>query len=483
MLKIKNTLSKQLEEFKPINEGEVSFYQCGPTVYSRQHVGNLRAATLGDFIRRSLMFLGYRVTYVRNITDVGHLVSDADNGEDKMAKGAKKEGTSPEEIAAKYTKIYHEDLNQLNVIPPTHEPTATGYIQEMQEMIQTLLDKGYAYTTDKAVYFDISKAADYTRLSGQKLELNQQGAGHGQVEDLENKRNPQDFALWLFKTGEHANALQTWPSPFKSNEVEDGQGLPGWHIECSAMSKSLLGNHIDIHMGGVEHIPVHHTNEIAQSESANGEQFVNYWLHNEHLVLDNAKMSKSDGNVIFISDIAEKMPPLALRYFFLQSHYRSKQNLTWEALHAAASGLKRMQTLVAQIAYSLDTGYDPLPAGSDNKYMLQFQESLEDDFNLPQALATAWNLLQDNELSNAVKFATIIKFDQVLGLRLLDKVENPHSNSDIQVSPELAELLKERLQARENKDWQKSDEIRDLIKQKFGYTVVDGENGQKLTNE
>lgn len=481
MLRIKNTISKQLEEFNPIEVGKVSFYQCGPTVYSRQHIGNMRAATLGDFIRRSLIFLGYDVIYVRNITDVGHLVSDADQGEDKMAKGAKNEGTTPAEIAAKYTQIYHQDLNQLNVMPPTHEPTATSYIHEMQEMIQSLLDKGFAYITPTAVYFDISKAENYTRLSGQKLDLNQQGAGHGNVEDLQNKRNPEDFALWLFKTGEHEHALQVWTSPFQSPLVIEGLGLPGWHIECSAMSKSLLGNTIDIHMGGVEHIPVHHTNEIAQSESANGETFVNYWLHNEHLLIDNGKMAKSEGKAIYISDISEQSSVLALRYFFLQSHYRSKQNFTWEALQAAASGLKRLQELVINIASKLELGYDPLPAAVNVGYQQKFIQALEDDFNLPQAVAVAWDMLQDNVLSNESKFATIIKFDQVLGLRLLDKVENPDSNPDILVTPELELLLKDRMESRENKDWAKSDQIRDQIKQQFGYTVVDGANGQQLT--
>jgi len=351
----------------------------------------------------------------------------------------------------------------------------------MQQMIQQLLEKGFAYTTPTAVYFDISKAQDYTRLSGQKLELNQQGAGHGTVDDLTNKHNSEDFALWLFKTGEHEQALQVWTSPFISPLVIEGLGLPGWHIECSAMSKSLLGNTIDIHMGGVEHIPVHHTNEIAQSESANGEAFVNYWLHNEHLLIDSRKMAKSEGTAYYMSDISEQVPALALRYFFLQSHYRSKQNFTWEALQAAANGLKRMQELVFNLAFKVESGYNPLPAGANASYTYDFKIALEDDFNLPQALAVSWNMLQDLTLSPEVKISTITRFDQVLGLKLLDKVENPDSTPDIQITIELEALLTERQAARANKDWAKSDKIRDQIKQQFGYTLVDSANSQSLT--
>lgn len=479
MIKIKNTLGKQLENFIPLEPGVVKFYQCGPTVYSRQHIGNLRAAALGDFIRRSLMYLGYDVTYVRNITDVGHLVSDSDNGEDKMAKGARREGLTPAEIAAKYTHIYHEDLNQLNVMPPTHEPMASTYVAEMQRMISVLLEKGYAYITPAAVYFDISKAEDYTRLSGQKLDLNQVGAGHGTAEDTQNKRNPQDFALWFFKTGEHANALQVWPSPFQSSLVEEGLGLPGWHIECSAMVKGILGNTIDIHMGGVEHIPIHHTNEIAQSESANGEPYVKYWLHNEHLQLDNGKMAKSEGRVVYVSDIAAKYPPLALRYFFLQSHYRSKQNFTWEALSAAASGLNRMQETVAGLYRQLAVGYDPLPAAVSIAYDREFKEALEDDFNLPQALAVAWSLLKDSNVSAEMKINTIGKFDEVLGLKL-SEIENPKTEQQLDIPNQLQALLNLREQARVDKDWATADALRDQIKAQFGYTVVDTQEGQEL---
>ncbi|MBI2641477.1 cysteine--tRNA ligase, partial [Candidatus Roizmanbacteria bacterium] len=323
-----NTLTRKHEEFKPIEQGKIRFYHCGPTVYWVQHIGNLRAMTWADLIRRSLTFLGYKVTFVRNYTDVGHLVSDQDEGEDKMEKGARREGLTPSQIADKYIKIFNEDTQKLNIIPPDHAPRATEFIQQMIEMIQVLLKKKHAYITEYAVYFDISTFKNYNELNRQKIDLNIAGAGKGKIEDP-GKKHFSDFALWFFKKGAHKNALQTWPSPW-------GEGFPGWHIECSVMAKSLLGETIDIHMGGVEHIAVHHTNEIAQSESANGIAFVNYWLHNEHLNVESEKMAKSAGTSFTLSDIIKKgYDPLDLRYFYLNAHYRSKQNFTWESLSGA----------------------------------------------------------------------------------------------------------------------------------------------------
>jgi cysteinyl-tRNA synthetase len=477
MLKIKNTLTKELTEFQPLVPGQIKMYQCGPTVYSRQHIGNLRAAVLGDLVRRSLMYLGYEVMYVRNITDVGHLTSDSDTGEDKMAKGVRAEGLAPQEIAAKYTEIYHQDLNELNVMPPTAEPTASGYVHAMQEMIQILLDKGFAYITPSAVYFDISKAEDYTRLSGQKLELNQAGAGHGDVEDVDHKRNPADFALWFFKTGAHANALQVWQSPFDSPAVDAGLGLPGWHIECSAMIKDILGTTIDIHLGGVEHIPVHHTNEIAQSESANEVEFVRYWLHNEHLQLNNGKMAKSEGNVVYLDHLPEHgLLPISLRYFFLQSHYRSKQNFTWEAVTAADTAYKKLRQLVASWAANATPGADTLSVAVDTASKTDFVAALEDDFNLPAALAVVWQVAKDDSLSSDAKLRTVLDFDQVLGLKL-DSVEDPQHT---EIPAAAQDLLAARAEARANKDWTKSDELRDQLKAEFGLEVKDTAAGQTV---
>lgn len=388
MLKIYNTLGRELQEFKPIKDGEVSFYQCGPTVYSRQHIGNLFSAVKGDLIRRSLEYLGYNVNFVRNITDVGHLtgdnLGDADTGEDKMAKGAKSEGVTPEEIAKKYTDLYHEDIKKLNVENPTYETVASKFIPQMATMVQELLDKGFAYSTDLAIYFDVTKFPEYTKLSGQKLEMNETGAGHGDVDDAK-KKSPFDFAVWFFKTGSHKNAIQTWEHKFEGIEQTELQGFPGWHIECSAMSKDRLGNTIDIHMGGREHIPTHHTNEIAQSEAANGVKFSNYWIHHEMLLIDGGKMSKSIGNVYSLDDLEEKgFDPLDYRYFLLQAHYRSKQNFTWEALEASSKGLENLKNLRHKLLRSLRSDM-PTSVGEDEKLQAELRNALEDDFNIPNS--------------------------------------------------------------------------------------------------
>ncbi len=462
MLKIFNTLGRKLEVFKPIEEGKVRFYHCGPTVYWTQHIGNMRAMTAADYIRRALAYTGYDVKYVRNYTDFGHLTSDGDTGEDKMEKGAKREGLTPKEIADKYIKEFEVDVSSLNNLPPTVTARATDYLQDMIKMVQDLVDKGFAYLTPTAIFFDISKFPEYTKLSGQKLEMNKLGEGHGDVTD-QNKKNPADFALWFFRTGAHKNALQYWKSPFSSPEVENGYGFPGWHIECSAMAKANLGETIDIHMGGVEHIPVHHTNEIAQSESANGVDYVHYWIHNEHLDVDGTKMSKSLGNVYNLSNIIDKgYDPIALRYFFLQSHYRSKQNFTFEALDSAQTSLNRLVNSLKQIKSE-----DSDPTEINGNYRKLFIEALEEDFNLPKALAVVWEVLK-SEIPNPVKFDTIIDFDKVLGLNLLEKV-----NQEDQIPEEAKRLINERIEARLQKDWKKSDELRDLIKQKFGIDVKD----------
>lgn len=408
-MEIFNTLTKKKEQFKPLIPGEVSFYQCGPTVYWTQHLGNLRAATLGDIVYRTLAYFGYKVNFVRNYTDVGHLTSDGDTGEDKMEKGVKREGLSPKEIAEKYIKIYEDDIRDLNLVFPTSTPHATEYVPEMIKMVQTLLDKGFAYATPLAVYFDTTKAKDYTRLSGQDLSKNREGAGQGDVEDPE-KKHSQDFSVWFFKAGKHANALQFWPSPFTSPLVQNGEGFPGWHIECSAMIKKLLGETIDIHMGGNEHIPVHHTNEIAQSESANGKPFVNYWLHNEWLLVNNGKMAKSEGTAFSLSDAKEKgFSPMAVRYFYLQAHYRSKQNFTWEALQSAANGYDRLVKSVKALGDTVGK--------VDEKLKEEFMKKIGNDFNSPQALAMVFSVLKA-DISKEDRLATILDFDKVLGLKL-----------------------------------------------------------------
>lgn len=463
MLHLTNTLSRSKEAFKPFTDGKVSVYQCGPTVYWTQHVGNLRAVVVGDVIVRTLEYLGHDVTFVRNYTDVGHLTSDEDAGEDKMDKAAAREGKRPADIAARYRKQFEEDARALNVRWPDRTPSATEYIETMQRMIQTLLDSGHAYQTELAVYFDVTKAEDYTRLSRQKLEKNLAGAGAGEVSDPA-KRNPQDFALWFFKKGAHANALQTWPSPW-------GEGFPGWHIECSAMIQELLGETIDIHIGGIEHIPVHHTNEIAQSEAAHGgAPLAQYWLHNEHLTVDGAKMSKSEGTAYSLEEVKAKgFDPLALRYFFLQAHYRSKQNFTWEALAAAQTALDKIRAQVAEWKGEGETS-----ALFDESSRKRFIEALEDDFNTPQAVAVLWELIKDDAALNSEKLATALDFDRVLGLGLADV---PAVASE--VPEDVQALIDNRNKFRELGDFEAADEIRQQLEE-LGYAVKDAPEGTKV---
>ena len=346
MLAFYNTLHRKKQEFHPLHGKKVTLYQCGPTVYWTQHIGNMRAVVVADLFVRTLEYLGYTVHFVRNYTDVGHLTSDSDTGEDKMEKGAKRENTTPQQIADKYIGIFERDAGLLNAKNPTLQCRATEYIDQMIDLTQKLLDTHHAYVTDLAVYFDTTTFPKYYALSQQKEDALIAGAGKGTVEDA-HKKNPSDFALWFFKAGTHAHALQFWPSPFHSQYVEHGEGFPGWHIECSAMSMKNLGETIDIHMGGVEHIPVHHTNEIAQSESVTGKPFVHYWLHYEHLLVNGEKMSKSLGTGYTIEELLQKKyHPLALRYFFLQAHYRTRQNFTFEALQSSTNALNSILSSV-----------------------------------------------------------------------------------------------------------------------------------------
>lgn len=488
MLKVYNTLGRKLEEFRTIDGNKVKFYQCGPTVYWNQHIGNMRAMTIADLIRRSLTFLGYEVTFVRNYTDFGHLtgdnIGDADIGEDRMEKASRRENLTPQIIAEKYIKQFEEDTSKLNVMYPDFAIKATDYISTMKEMIKVLLEKGIAYSTPEAIYFDVSNFPDYTKLSGRILGEEKVGAGHGEVEKT-NKKNPSDFALWFFRTGPHKNALQYWESDFSSPEVQNGEGFPGWHIECSAMVKAVLGDTIDIHMGGVEHISIHHTNEIAQSESVTGKKYVNYWLHNEHLLVDGSKMSKSEGTSYLVSDIEEKgFDPIYLRYFFLQSHYRSQQNFTFEALEGAKNAYERLVNLMKDWAKEskLLASFDESNETEINEFRSDlrdfrvnkdfnqiFIQALEDDFNFPKALSVLWDLTKA-DLQPDDKIATILGFDRVLGLRLEDKL---FDSKEVTYPQEALELIELRKKAREEKDYKTSDKIRDELKNKFGIEIRD----------
>ena len=420
-LYLHNTLSREKELFIPIEKDIVKIYHCGPTVYWNQHIGNLRAVVIVDIVKRVLEYNNYKVNLVRNYTDVGHLtgdnIGDADSGEDRMMKASKRENLTPDMIADKYISIYENDIKLLNADSADNKPRATKYIDEMIKMIEELIEKGFAYNTQMAIYMDTSKVENYTKLSHQKIDFQNIGAGHGSESD-NNKKNPSDFALWFFKTGAHINALQYWSSPFVSPLVQNGEGFPGWHIECSAMIRKLLGIEIDIHIGGIEHIPIHHTNEIAQSESANSHNFVRYWLHNEHLLIDNKKMSKSEGTSYLLKDIIDKgYNPLVLRYFFAQAHYRSKQNMTWESLEASNVAYNKLKNNIQKLKENiLNNNEDTLNEEKINKYKNDFLKNINNDFNIPAGLAVIWTLLKDKELNSQSKLYLIEDFDRVLGI-------------------------------------------------------------------
>jgi len=468
MLQLYNTLTRKKEAFVPLIEGKVLFYHCGPTVYWTQHIGNLRGMMMGDVLRRTLTYLGYDVTHVRNYTDVGHLVSDGDIGEDKMEKGAKREGKTPKEIADKYIAIFEFDTTALHLLPPTYAPRATEFISEMISIIQDLIAKEYAYCTDLAVYFDVTKFSDYTKLSHQKMDQIMSGAGKGDVQDPR-KKHAADFALWFFKAGVHSHAVQYWPSPFFSPLVRDGEGFPGWHIECSAMSRALLGKTIDIHFGGVEHIPVHHTNEIAQSESANGVKFVNYWLHNEHLLVNDKKMAKSEGTGYALSEIIEKgYDPIALRYFFLQAQYRSKQNFTWEGLEGAKNALFLLRDFVQS---KKSQSIPHTISAKASVYKDAFIEAISDDANTPKALAVVWDMIK-GDISDAEKLSLLLDFDRVLGLGFSEMEEDV-------IPDEILALVEERKKLRLEKQFAKSDTIRDQI-ERDGYIMEDTKDGIRV---
>jgi len=441
----------------------ISFYQCGPTMYWNQHIGNMKSVVMADIMIRSLKYLGADVTFVRNYTDVGHLSSDGDTGEDKMEKAVKRDEKSAEEIFQLYKAQYVSDIEKLNTLAPDVSPRATEHVDEMIELIEMLLEKNFAYQTEHAIYFDISQKDNYTKLSHQDMDKLLSGTGHGDVQDT-NKNNPGDFSLWFFKSGAHENALQTWKNPFSEKE-----GFPGWHIECSAMAHKYLGTSIDIHMGGIEHIPIHHTNEIAQSESGYGSPFVDIWVHNEHLLVDNKKMSKSEGTSFLLSDIEKKgYSPLDLRYLFLQAHYRSKQNFTWDALEAAKNARK-----------SIINRFSDTEKGSvSESFKTNFVDSLRDDFNSPKALGVVHEMLSSN-ISDEDKLATLIECDMILGLDIERSVLEISNTS---IPDPIQDLAVKRIEARNAKDWSLSDKIRDEI-QELGYIVKDTDQGQTISKK
>jgi len=476
-LKFYNTLSRQLEEFVPLDPPNVGLYTCGPTVYMYAHIGNLRTYIFEDILKRVLLAHNYKVNHVMNITDVGHLTSDADTGEDKLEKEAIKEKKNAWEIAAFYTTAFQKDLEELNIIPPNIWCKATEHINEQIELIQRLENKGFTYKTSDGIYFDTSKLADYGKLAG----LNIEGLRAGiRVEMIAEKKNPTDFALWKFSPIGIKRQME-WDSPW-------GKGFPGWHIECAAMSMKYLGETFDIHCGGIDHIPVHHTNEIAEAEAATGKPFVKYWLHGEFLELKEGRMGKSEGNAILVSTLKEKgFDPLSYRYLILNTHYRKKIEFDWDSLAAAQMSLQNLKQTIANIQLMADlltyypTYRDLLKEtktdfGSNYEAIIRaFNEACDTDLNMPQALASLnifLNKYQEKlDFENASEILnTIAKMDTILGLKLLPKVHEL-------IPANLVSLLDSRKNKREEKDWAESDRLRNEI-ESLGFWVKDTPRGQ-----
>ena len=452
-----NTLTKNKEKFESINKEEVRMYSCGPTVYKDASIGNMRTYIMNDIIRRVLKYNGYKVKHAMNITDVGHLVSDADEGEDKMLKSAREMQKSPYEIAAYYTKLFMEDLAKLNVETPEVICKATDHITDMIKYVQKLLEKGYAYETSTAIYFDVSKLDEYGILSGIKLEDQKAGA---RVDVDTEKRNPYDFALWIKAKPNH---IMKWESPW-------GLSYPGWHIECSAMGQKYLGEQFDIHTGGIDLIPTHHENEIAQSKGACGRIPARFWIHGEYLLINGGKMSKSLNNVYLLKDIIEKgYDPLTYRLFTYSSSYRTKLNFTWEAIDASQKALDKLRA-----------GYQKHLSGNESvsdeeivAYEEAFHKAINDDLNMPLAMSVVWDVVKNTKKSK--KLAELLrKFDSVLALSLDKK-------SDVEEIPEeVIRLAEERLKARAEKNWAESDRLRSEISA-LGYSIKDSKDGYELS--
>ena len=459
-LKLYNTLTKQKEEFKPLKGNEVRIYTCGPTVYSFAHIGNFRAYVFMDTLRRVLKENGYTLKHVMNITDVGHLESDADEGEDKMEKAARKENKDPYEIAAYYTDIFFRDMGRLNIERPEIIAKATDHISDMLEFVKILVKNGYAYETSKAIYFDISKLDKYPVLSNRNLDDQIAGA---RVDVDPEKRNPYDFAVWIKAPENH---IMKWESPW-------GLSYPGWHLECSAMGRKYLGDEFDIHTGGVDHIPTHHENEIAQSKGCTGHIPAKRWMHVEFLQVDGGKMSKSLGNTYTLDQLQEKgIEPLAYKMFCYTAHYRTKLNFTFEGALSTQKALNRLRE-----GYLTHLQNDEkIDEEEIKEYKQRFLDAVNDDLNMPLAMGIVWEVVRNNKKSK--QFAELLlEFDRILGLDLENSKKYLEEQEKVELPKEILELVEQRKIARENKDWAESDRIRDLLKEK-GYTVKDTKEGQ-----
>ena len=456
-MKLYNTLGRTIQELKPLKPGEVSLYTCGPTVYHFYHIGNLRKSVFDDTLKRALMLHDYGVKHVMNTTDVGHLTTDADEGDDKLQSRANEEGKTVWEVAKFYTKAFVEDMAALNVLPPGKLVPATQAIDQQIKMVQVLLDKGFAYQVKQAIYFDVTKLDDYGKLTGQKLDQKATAARKDVVTDPE-KKHPQDFALWFFTVGRFKNHQMHWDSPW-------GKGFPGWHLECSAIIERELGDTVDIHTGGVDHIGTHHTNEIAQSEAAHdGKPLASIWMHSEFLLVDGTKMSKSLKNTYTLSDVSKKgFSPLDLRLFYLQAHYRTQQNFTWESLQAAKNRLESINAWA-------DRRHQDIPDSRAEQLLLaatrEMQNALANDLDTPRVLAVLSDVMNAGVVPNK-EFLQYL--DTALGLMLADRTD---------ITAEQKKLIAERDAARANKDFNASDKLRDELL-KDGIVVEDTAKGAR----
>ncbi len=463
-VKFFNTLTRKKEVFKPIREREVGMYCCGPTVYWYAHIGNFRTYVFEDVLRRVLEFNGFKVKHVINITDVGHLVSDADAGEDKMEVEARREKKTVHEIAEFYAKAFFEDAERLNTLKPTILCKATDHISEMIELVRRLERKGYAYVIDRGVYFDTSKLKDYGKLAGMTFaKLNESLRAGARVEFDPEKRNITDFGLWLFSPKDKKRQME-WDSPW-------GVGFPGWHLECSAMGMKYLGETFDIHCGGIDHPPIHHTNEIAQSEAATGKQFVNYWLHGAFLVFgEKAKMAKSEGKIITVQNLVEEgFDPLAFRYLCLTAHYRSDLVFTFESLRAAQNALFTLRERLRKLSENSEN--KEKNATKVEEYRRDFLEAVNDDLNMPKSLTVLWKLMRDEkEVSDRQKYELVQEFDKVLALDLAQEVTRE------ELPGEVEELIRKREAARKKRDWKTADKFREEIRE-LGYLIEDTSEG------
>lgn len=456
-----NSLTKKKEIFTPIDESEVKLYTCGMTVYDYAHIGHGRKYVMDDILKRTLTYNGYKVRHVQNVTDVGHLVSDADTGEDKLEKGAKKQNKTVWEVAEYFTQNFYNSMDKLNILRPDIVCKATDHIKEQIELIEKLFTNGYAYDTPEAVYFDTSKFEGYGEMFGQKLE-DKKVAVREEVKIDENKRNNADFVLWFKRVEHFKDHVMHWNSPW-------GDGFPGWHIECSSMSMKYLGEQIDIHTGGEDHLSIHHPNEIAQSEGATGKNpFSRFWIHHAFLMVDGTKMSKSLGNYFTVDDIFQKgYDPLSLRYLYLTTHYKKQMNFTFESLTGAQTALNNLRLTVNRLRK--ETERNTLSTEKQekiDKFRSDFNEFINDDLNLPRALAVVWEVIKSN-IPSSDKYDLIISFDEVLGLNL-----NFETMETETIPNEVKELLLKRESLRKDKKFDEADQIRDKIL-KMGFSVND----------